>query len=213
MARPKKDLSRGAATRQQNKRVLIVCEGEKTEPYYLDDLVRDLRIHAQVKVTGDCGSAPISVVGQAIGLFNAGPGYEFVYCVFDRDGHVSFDDAVRKVSATKLRGKGRGRVEPDVHFEAITSVPCFEYWVLLHYVNSNAPLLRFCNVLPLLKKHKGLEAYDKGSRKLYSIIKDKTDTAIANSRRVLAAAERDGISNPLTKMHSLVESLRSLSTV
>ncbi|MNC80456.1 hypothetical protein D3C75_1332440 [compost metagenome] len=49
---------------------LIVCEGKKTEPEYFNDLRNYERLASiTVKVCGECGSAPISVVEHALQLY------------------------------------------------------------------------------------------------------------------------------------------------
>nr|WP_172407576.1 RloB family protein [Stenotrophomonas maltophilia] len=187
-----------------------MCEGTKTEPGYLQDLVQDYGIHGDVEITGNCGSAPISVVDKAIELFKERGSYDFVYCVFDRDRHVSFDQAVRKVAEAKLEKMERRRVVSVAKFLAITSAPCFEYWIMLHYSEAAPPMNTFAELLPRLKKIDGFAAYEKGAGRLYASLKDFTDTAIRNAKRVEAAAIRNGSVNPLTRMHTLVEDLRLL---
>ncbi len=205
-----RDLKRRGPIRSVNKTVLIVCEGSKTEPNYIQDLVVDYGIHGDVEVTGECGSAPISVVEKAISLFRQRGSYDFVYCVFDRDRHPSFDQAVAKISGTKLERKERNRVLSTAKFEAITSVPCFEYWFMLHYSDSAPPMPNFAGLLPFLKKINGFAAYDKGSMRIYHTLRDFTDTAVRNSKRVEASARANGSTNPLTRMHILVEDLQLL---
>ena len=58
-ARRKQDLARKKARRSAYDCVLIVCEGEKTEPFYLRKLVDSLKLNtANVEVDGDSGSSP-----------------------------------------------------------------------------------------------------------------------------------------------------------
>lgn len=147
-----KDLRRRPPARNVNKTILIVCEGAKTEPYYLREMVRDYGIHGEVEVTGNCGSAPISVVDKAIELFGEAPRYDFVYCVFDRDTHSTFKDAVAKVRGHQLVRMEKGVVAHKADFIPITSTPCFEFWILLHYSASAAPMQNFTALLPKLKK-------------------------------------------------------------
>lgn len=108
-------------------RVLIVCEGAKTEPNYFEEIRDVYRLStANIDICGEeCGSDPLSVVNYAIKKFRKNPDYDRVYCVIDRDKHTTFDAAMDKLRQTKL-GKG-------VTFTAITSDPCFEFWLLLHF--------------------------------------------------------------------------------
>ena len=100
MARPKnqKMLLRKGPRREPYDRVLIVCEGSKTEPNYLREIVAHYRLStANVEITGDGGSAPNSVVEYALTLFEGDPDYNAVFCVFDRDGHTTFLQACARV--------------------------------------------------------------------------------------------------------------------
>ncbi len=97
MARRKRrtDTRRKEKTRDVRPRVLVVCEGEKTEPYYFQDRARHYQLSG-VKAVGT-GSDPKTLVERAKAERNAearlGEPYDQVYCVFDRDEHDQFDDA------------------------------------------------------------------------------------------------------------------------
>jgi len=97
----RKDLSRSKSTRKPYDKILIVCEGEKTEPSYFKDAVDYYQIHT-AKVTGNCDSDPVSVVNYGIKLYEleeqegSGP-FDRVYCVFDRDAHTNYQEALDKL--------------------------------------------------------------------------------------------------------------------
>lgn len=62
-AKSVKDTKRKSARREAYDRVLIVCEGTKTEPYYFEGLKAEYNLHsANIRITGNCDSAPISIV-------------------------------------------------------------------------------------------------------------------------------------------------------
>src|SRR3954452_4619238 len=63
-ARTARDLARRTPSRRSKDRILIVCEGGKTEPNYLRELKGSLGLtNADVEICGDeCGSDPASVV-------------------------------------------------------------------------------------------------------------------------------------------------------
>jgi hypothetical protein len=69
-----RDLRRRAAIRQPYERLLIVCEGEKTEPQYLDEIRQERRLataHVQVRPSA-FGTEPLQVVEYAEHLFRHG---------------------------------------------------------------------------------------------------------------------------------------------
>lgn len=62
-ARTLKELQRSRPKRSSYARVLIVCEGGKTEPNYFQALINELRLNtANVEVDGNSDSSPRSVV-------------------------------------------------------------------------------------------------------------------------------------------------------
>lgn len=66
-----RDLRRKSAKRQPIERLLIVCEGSKTEPNYLNEIRQDLRLPtANVLVLpSEIGTDPLKVVIYAERLF------------------------------------------------------------------------------------------------------------------------------------------------
>src|ERR1035437_3889942 len=91
-ARAGVELQRQKRERARNKRYLIICEGTKTEPHYLRELLDDLGIRPQVvRIRPNNGVSPDRVVAHAEVLYeedaSAGDAFDTVYCVFDRDKH------------------------------------------------------------------------------------------------------------------------------
>ncbi len=98
--KPRNRLSRERPTRQAYDRVLIVSEGQKTEPTYFSELINHYRLgNANIEVVGE-GADPSAVVQRALRLKRRekrrGDGYDRVYCVFDRNGHANFNAASSK---------------------------------------------------------------------------------------------------------------------
>ncbi|MBN1546504.1 MAG: RloB domain-containing protein [Syntrophaceae bacterium] len=186
--------------------ILIVCEGGKTEPNYFTELKKAFRLsNANVIICGR-GADPLSVVNFAIETFELEQEFDRVYCVFDRDRHTTYHVALDKVKRTRL-GKGS-------KIFAITSAPCFEFWLLLHFTYTTKPFdasagnSACAGVIEELKKY--LPAYRKNDQAIFNKIRDKLDNAIANARRVEKFHQTSGTDNPSTMVHSLVEYLRDL---
>lgn len=218
MAKITKTYARRPAFREPYETVLIVCEGSKSEPNYLNALCVDKQLSTvNVKVVTSPGSDPLSVVRCAIEEDKktveqdrrAGEkreGYDRVYCVFDRIGHTNFENALRVLKNFSNR---RGGI-----FESIISSPCFEVWVMLHYTDSDAPFdasnsrSECDNVIRKVKE--SLPTYEKSSRKLYEQLKPHTDTAIIRGKKLAIRNRKNGSTNPATDMHILVEYLLKL---
>lgn len=199
--------------------VLIVCEGEKTEPNYLKEYLVDLGISkkkAEIEVTGEGGSDPLSVVNLAISKFQS-KNYDHIFCVIDRDKHPKFDDALIKLKSHKwTNGRQNSKFKATTH-KAIVSIPCFEYWLLLHYKDTtksfqgNGQDISPCKacIKELKKAHKSLAKYEKGSCEIYSITKNKIEDAISRAKSIVARKTQEH-QNPITYFYDLIEFLKSL---
>lgn len=206
-ARSAESLKRKRARRSTYDMVLIVCEGEKTEPNYFRALINDLQLNtANIVIAKNItGSSPKTVVDFALTEYRKEKEYDRVYCVFDKDRHESYDYALDTIRRARL---SKGHI-----ITAIPSVPCFEYWLLLHFVYTTkqfdtGPGSICANVITDLKRY--LPHYEKGDNEVYQLTKDKIRDAIANS---IKAERHCGVADtdmPSTKLYALVEYLRNL---
>lgn len=201
-------LRRHGPTREPYDRILIVCEGEKTEPNYFEDFRRHFRLSsANIEIAGnEEGSNPINVVDYAIKRYRGDRGYDRVYCVFDRDRHARFGEALLKIEGERNLKK--------IPIHAVPSIPCFEFWILLHfeYTTRQFEVVEgsICNeVIRSLGRY--LPAYRKGE-KVFDQLAGRMDAAVTNAKQVMVFHESSGTDNPSTRVHELVEYLRSLRT-
>ena len=204
-----KSLKRSAAGREMYDRVLIVCEGTKTEPAYFNEIRNKLELStANVTVTPSDGSDPMSIVGHAKNLhkFSAKQGnrYDQIYCVFDRDQHEEFQNAF-------LQLKTRSQ------FKSACSWPCFEFWLILHFGYKRKPFLathnRSASQNCELTLKKLLPQYTKGMADIFERLHPKTNVAIINAKRAMNDAKQTGEMNPSTEVHNLVEYLQNLKII
>jgi hypothetical protein len=211
-ARKAAELKRQNKDRAQTKRYLIVCEGTKTEPYYFNDLAGGLGIRpSSVKIARNNGSSPDRVVAHGIELYEedakSGDSFDQVFFVFDKDQHSTYDAAVRQVNDCAATGRP---------FNAITSVPCFEYWLLLHFgytaqpFNASGRKSACDNLISVLRKKPGFRDYGKGTQGVYSLVKDKTSAAMTAAKKGLTNAKKTDAQNPSTHIHELIDALQKL---
>ena len=201
---------RDKAKRDPYERVLIVCEGKKTEPYYFRGLCQNLRLNPKNVVIEDrkSGLDPKSLVTFAIERFKKDKDFEHVFCVFDKDKHVSYTAALDKIQAKRLAG--------GATLHAIPSVPCFEIWLLLHFTYTTGPFSAAgddsnCALVIEALDRKGLiRGYEKGSRDIFNVLRDKLETAIGNAERLENFHKTSRTDNPSTKVHELVQYLKTL---
>jgi RloB-like protein len=204
--RGSKKLRRAKAKRPPYDRILIVTEGKKTEPNYLEEMRIERRVpNAHIRVVWAEGTQPLKVVECAEKLFRNGKEFDLVYAVFDRDDHPldNYRNALAKASA--LNGKIKNDEGKAVPFVAIPSVPCFEFWLLLHYEDEQAFHHRD-DIYRRLRRH--LPRYSKGAKGTYektsALIGTATGRAV-NLRRHYAAPNGG---EPFTEMDLLVQVLR-----
>ncbi len=210
-----KQLERKLGRRASYDRILIVCEGSKTEPNYFREIRTAHRLHtANVEVQpSELGSAPIQVVEYALTLFENGDqhkniqkrAFDKIYTVFDRDAHVSYYNALRL--AESLNKKLKSDAKQPVTFQAVASVPSFELWLLLHYEDIQAPLHRD-EVIYRLKQH--IPDYEKGAGKTFAMTKVNLNIAIERAEQLARRFTADTDPEPFTGIAELVLHLTTL---
>lgn len=205
-AKAKNELSRKKSLRSSYDKVLIVCEGEKTEPIYFNGLIKHYQLNsANVAIVGACGSSPKSVFEKAEELATQeerkGDKYDSIYCVFDKDSHSSYNETISKIN--KKQG-----------FHAITSVPCFEYWILLHFIYTTKPFNGTHTksisqeVYDELKKY--FPDYEKSRKDLFSLLLPHIEFAKNNAQRANGVAKSMNTDNPTTSVDALVTYLQNI---
>lgn len=215
--RQAEQLARKAGQRAGYDRILIVSEGSKTEPHYLCEIRAEYRLHtANVQVQpGQFGTTPLQVVEYAEHLFVNGDearniqsrAFEQVYAVFDRDDHLTYDNALNKVAA--LNGMLHNDLNKAVCFRSIASVPCFELWLLLHFEDVLAPLHR-TDLYKRLRQY--LPTYDKGQAGHYAQTRQRLDGATLRAEHLAGLTTAHNGVEPYTDLHRLVRLLTTLKT-
>lgn len=208
-------LKRRGPQRDVRQRVLIICEGKNTEPYYFKAMKRCLKIpSADLEISDENQTCPLNLVKfakrRAESARATGDPYDRVYCVFDQDSHYHYDDALK---FAERNSKSHG-------LHAIYSVPSFEYWILLHFEDSARPYLRKGGLSPSdcviadLKKHPPLSRYGKQKKvaqDLFALIVENQDAALQRAKKRMAHCLKERIDNPSTRVFELVEHLELMS--
>lgn len=133
-----KYLRRRRELRPLKKTFLIVCEGQSEEIYFKNMKRCERLTNINIEIVKPHASTPKSICLYAR-KEKKKKEYDVVYCVFDCE-----------VWNQGVLGEIGSR--PDINI--ITSTPCFEIWILLHYKYTSR---EFCNCKELitseLKKH------------------------------------------------------------
>ena len=217
-ARKKAELKRKKASLAVKKRALIICEGEKTEPFYLNELVSHFGINTiDIKIIGkECGSDPVSIYEHGERCLKDDPDFEYALFVFDRDNHPNYSSALDKIKGLQNRKSNKHK-----KILPITSTPCFELWLMLHYRKSAKPYVVKGQNSPAealikdLKKIKPFNNYEKGSTNYFGEIIHYLDYAMKNSQQLLQDGKVSGgikhHINPSTNMYELVKVLKEIA--
>lgn len=211
-AKNAKNIQRRAVKRKAYDKILIVCEGRKTEPNYFIGVKNYYGLHtANVEISGALGSDPKSIIRFAKQRYreekDAGDAFDKVFCVFDRDDHANYEEALADIEAAQPRGT----------FTLINSVPCFEYWLLLHFVHTDKPYAsvpgRSAGDQVLSELVRYFPDYKKGAVDVFESLIGQLDFAKNNAARSLRQAEASGVDNPITRVHELVSYLQGIKSV
>lgn len=196
-------LSRRRASIEPRRRILVLCEGEETEPAYLAALSAEFR-HPLVEIQVEgYGEDPKSLVERAVerkrqaereSRRRRDPGLPFdaIWCVFDVDDHTRLADARQQAQAHGIR--------------LAISNPCFELWALLHFQEQTAFLNRE-KVRGSLKKH--LPEYRKSLQ--FDRLWPGYEEAVQRAENLDRRCEERGCpgDNPSTGVYVLTERIRT----
>lgn len=187
-------------------RILIVCEGKKTEPNYFDDIRQELKLpKTEVRVIhSDAGTEPRQIVDYAEKVFCEEPSFDIVYAVFDRDEHKTYHDALKR--AAQLDNALKNDFSKKIRFHAVPTVPCFEMWILLHFADVKAFADRH-EVIRRVGEH--IKDYAKGLKGVFGLTADKLATATARAEKLREEFSADAGTDPYTTVDELVAKLLS----
>jgi hypothetical protein len=200
MARSDRPFARPAARFKPQPKVLVLCEDAKSARDYLDDAARDFRAFASVE---HCGRTdPPGIVAEALSRQH---GYEEIHCVFDRDDHPGFDQA-------------RSDAKQSEKICVVTSYPCFEFWLLMHFGYRRTPFRSAGTrsagdqLLRELRNQAEMSDYAKGNAKgLYASLTSRLPEARKHAARALVDAIDTREPNPSTQIHLLIARFEPLS--
>jgi hypothetical protein len=208
-ARGAYSLRRRGPVRPAYDRVLIVCEGEKTEPNYFEEIRQKAKLsnaHIQA-IRSELGTDPANVVRSEKSFRDKHCAFERVYAVFDRDDHINYETAIQMAAAKN--GKLRNDERRPVIFKAIVSVPCFELWLLLHYANCTTFVPRD-RIISQLRSY--IREYEKGMTGIFDLLQSYLSTAVSRARSLKANNQRIPGDELYTDIHELVDLLTSIKS-
>ena len=217
----KSGLERKEGRKPVKRRFLIGCEGSKTERLYFERLIHELGLTSvDIEIVNDCGSAPISIYNSVVDRVKEEAGseahFDEAFCVFDHDTHESFDDVCNNIKNRKNNRKNKDA--NNCKIQAITSTPCFEIWLMLHFNYSTKPIeakgRKSCGKVAKtrMREISGFEKYEGAlTSKQLDLLMDKIDQAIKNAEKLNRYNSSNNSSNPSTDVYILVDKMKKLS--
>lgn len=192
-------------------RILLICCGTETEPNYFNGLRDKFELKsATVIVKSAMKSDPSSIVSEAEKCFyhekDKGDPYDRVYCIFDKDDFKDYEEA-------KLRIKNHKKT--DVFF-ATFSVPCFEYWFLIHFGDTSSPYKSTPDksaadllIADLIKKW---PEYKKNIKDSFEFLEDRLPEAMKAGKKSLKEYAKYGGDCSHTNVHELIKYLEQFKS-
>ena len=169
--RQRAKLERKEGRKVPGRRFLIVCEGEKTEPHYLEELRTALRLPtANLHILHEGVTQPRQIVEAARDVFLEGKGdlrrkaADVLVAVFDRDDHRTYHEALALARQLDEQGMKNDEKKP-VRVFAVPSNSCFELWLLLHWKDVQNPVHRH-DAFDQVRQN--LTGYDKGTKGVFA---------------------------------------------
>lgn len=205
LAKEQHKLVRRKASLANRPTALIVCEGKKTEPAYLQGLIEYLRVHpanAQIH-EGISDADAVSIVKRTKQIFEATPDFDHVFVVVDAE-QQNLQKAMQTAAKPLKRADGQ-----KLPMQFIVTNPCFEFWLLLHFAYTTKPFRNYHEVHADLIAH--LPNYTKGDRNIFDHVKHGLESALAHAERLKQALAAANADCPNTDMHWLVQLLKTMS--
>lgn len=217
-----REQSRRQGNRPKRRNILIVCEGEKTEPNYFEAFRRKLvgGEGDRVCVIG-IGDNTLSLVDKAKEIVEERrrgdqPPFYHVWVVFDKDDFPDehFDNSVFAIQQEDAKFKSG--VFP--HWHAAWSNEAFELWYLLHFQETlGGPVGRkdLCERLSgYFRSEYGIkDGYHKNDPRVFDLLEPRMADALCRGKRAFLSCtgKPPHACNPATRVFELVNQLRAYS--
>lgn len=207
---------RGSKPRRTKPVILIVTEGEKSEPKYFEHFrTRQNNVEVRVVPNSKNGSKTdyLNLIRKASRICKdddlSPKSGDSVWIVADGDVNYQAADAIKKKNEALTQARATAEKEA---YSLLISNPCFELWYLLHLRYTTAHLPDYDAVKKALEQA-GIKDYEKHND-LYEQLASETIEAIKRAKRLETHQVENGFTlplgidaNPFTEVYRLVEKL------
>ena len=207
---------RGSKPRWTKPVILIVTEGEKSEPKYFEHFrTRQNNVEVRVVPNSKNGGKTdyLNLIRKASRICKdddlSPKSGDSVWIVADGDVNYQAADAIKKKNEALTQARTTAEKEA---YSLLISNPCFELWYLLHLRYTTAHLPDYDAVKKALEQA-GIKDYEKHND-LYEQLASETIEAIKCAKRLEAHQVENGFTlplgldaNPFTEVYRLMEKL------
>lgn len=169
---------RKVGTRDKIIRFLIVCEGERTEPNYFKELVKDRYSEVRSEDILGEGRSTCALVKKTEEIrerleYQRQLRFDRVWVVFDKDDFNDFNEAI-----ALAEHKG---------YKAAWTNEAFELWYLLHFIYLDVAISRADYIAKLeleIQRHDGYHdfKYHKNDKSIYPLLQNIGNEELAKAR-------------------------------
>ena len=204
-AQSSKTIKRTKNERLTHPCILIVCEGENPEVAYFKGLCDFLKLDSnRIKIQqAKSGNSPMQIVNEALAL-HRDDNFDRIFCVFDKDTHTTYHSAMKRIKDLRDSKK-------PIPIVAINSVPCFEFWLLLHFKSTSREYVQkgADRVKDQLERElkEYLQGYDSSLKNIFALTEPFLKQAVKGAKLLNQNKEKARTDNPSTKVYELVEYL------
>ncbi len=193
-------------TRALKKSIRIICEGE-TEQNYLSsmrvDRFKEKRIKIQPELPRKTGWNGLLDMVERILDDSSNSNVITVFCVIDMDTILSQNQMDRYDSKKSMLQKRAAKKAIPLFF--IESMPCIEFWFLLHFIDTDRYHPNYESIEPKIKEY--IPSYSKKkefTRTIFSQLKQHSSTAISRSIQINSKERLEREKYSFTKMNELI---------
>lgn len=195
----------------------IYCEGEKTEPNYIEKYLvyktNGERRRKVIRVEPTKKNTPVQIVEAAINHKNSPncPDDDIFWVVYDREATSKYPDQLHKNALDKAKAN---------NINVALSNICFELWILLHFKQNTAPYASYDNLMAIsdLKRELskvGVDNYEKGNADIFRVISAEMGNARNRAKEMNELTKASAARhikqpyqlNPYTDVHLLLDAI------
>ena len=204
------NVKRNTPLQPRKRSLLIQCEGQETEPNYLDELCKVCGVRHRLNVQIKRGKGQNAVVTVDAAIYEGNRKllgeriYDDICCVLDVE-HIGHETKLNEAVALAKKN--------DIRL--FLSHPSFEVWLIAHFARTTRDFADGGAAEAYLNTHwqKHFKSdYEKGDPTLYHKLADRVNAAINNAQWILEIFHENAAcrtSNSSTEVYKLVSELLS----